>query len=232
MRHARGRHGRDKLGEPLGVALVHKEKVEPIAHLLQAHHVGVRAALQNQLLHIVQRALVAHAALPQLHLRHPRVRALRLVAVGAVQVLQHVLDNEALLQDRARAAPAAALGLRRHARARPKDLLLHRQLQLQPLAVRLRPHKARVHQLHLAQPAHLAHQHRQQLPALGRRRHPRVVVQVPAAPLAPRDRHLLRDALCHVHLRPQTRHTHVRRVCRRQRPAHTAQNLSRCTICS
>mmetsp|Transcript_1013 Transcript_1013/g.2515 ORF Transcript_1013/g.2515 Transcript_1013/m.2515 type:complete len:539 (+) Transcript_1013:278-1894(+) len=171
----------DKLGPVRAVGHV---EVDALVDVLDLEALFVRAVPDNELLEVEEGTLVRHM-LPDLNAGRPRVG----VGVGAVAVQAHerlhdVLHLERLLQDGA-----------------VQDLLLHRQLGLQPSRVRLRPDERRVNELDLLQPLGALYAKGEQLLGLQVRAHPVLGrLQVAVALLAPQHADLLLDALRDVHL--------------------------------
>ena len=170
-------------------------EIDAVAHFLNVDGLLVGVVLQDQLLQEEERAPVVYL-LAQLHDGLPRVFRRYTVAILACEVLDDVLHHEGLLQDGAR-----------------EDLLLHGQLGLDPLGVRLRPHERGVDQLDLAQPAQPLDADGEQLARLPRAGHPgprRLQVAVAAA--AALHALGLRDAAGDVHLRSDAVDAHPRGV--------------------
>ena len=150
--------------------------------------------------------------LPHLHARVPLITIRRAPRARiAHPPLHHKFRHERLLQYRS-----------------VQHFLLYGQLRLQSFTVRLRPHEARVHELHLLQSLDALDAKRQQLfaleigadPVLGR-------LQVALALRAIRDDAVFADALGDVNLRAHALDAHAARVRVHRDRAQAAQHAPR-----
>lgn len=148
--------------------------------------------LQDQLLEEKKSALVMNT-LPDLHLRFPHVRRVRLLTVVTLLVLDLELDDHLALQFHTRVW----------------HFSLDCRLDLQGLGMRLCPDESRINQLHVLREAlNLFQTEGEQLWRLWLHEAPWRLLP-PVALAAVNYSHLLLDALGHVYLRLETIHARV-----------------------
>ena len=160
-------------------------KVQSVGLGLDADGVSLHAVLQDELLEEEERALVLHL-LSHLHARGPLIGVCGCPGARVAHApLHHVLHHECLLQDGA-----------------VQYLLLDRELDLQSLAVGLRPYEPGVHELDLTQALDSLDAEREEFFGLevGADPVPRRL-QVPRALVAVPHRALLLDTVRDVNLR-------------------------------
>ena len=204
---ADGNARREEVDELCAVGLVAVEEVEALGHGGHGGGLSVGAVLEDELLEKEEGLLVGNV-LAHLGDGVPRVFREGTLAVGALLVGDAELHDHALLEA--------------HAEVR---VLLQRELDLDALRVRLRPHEPSVDEgraVRAAEAGNLLEEDGKQLRGLELgvlERGP-----VPAVALAALlHRQGARDALGDVHLGAQARHAHVGRVGRDVHAAKTAQ---------
>eukprot|EP00047_Mylnosiga_fluctuans_P011229 m.20129 g.20129 ORF g.20129 m.20129 type:complete len:556 (+) comp3504_c0_seq1:1194-2861(+) len=205
--HTHGGDGRQELREVLCIAAVVEVEVNAIRHRLDADGLRVLVVLDDQLLQVQERLLVADL-LAGLHDGVPRVLGLAAVARVAHLVRDDVLDHKDLLQHGA-----------------GEDLLLNGQLDLQALRVGLGPDEPGIDETDLVEALETLEAEGEKLARLELALHPRARrVEVAAASAAVVDRHLLRDALADVDLGADAVDAHCGRVRRDLQTALAAQD--------
>eukprot|EP00053_Salpingoeca_punica_P010048 m.90448 g.90448 ORF g.90448 m.90448 type:complete len:608 (+) comp15261_c3_seq2:402-2225(+) len=198
---------REELLKALGVTVGGEEEVDAVWQGLDAHSERVLVVLDDHLLQVEEGALMLDL-LAHLHDCVPCVLGLGAVARGAHLVLHDVLDDKHLLQN--------GVG---------KDLLLHGELGLDALGVRLCPHKAGVDEADLVQALEAFEAERQQLARLERSLDPsRGRAEIALAVAAEKEIARLRDAFCDVDARADANGAHGRRVGRDLGAALAAEN--------
>ena len=196
----------DEVDQPVPVRLVLELEINTVVHLLDAQTLLGRVVLDDQLLEEQERALVVDS-LSKLHLRDPQVRRVGLLAVVALEVHDHELDDEALLEERA-----------------VEHLLLDGQLDLDALGVGLGPDEARVDQLHSLEAVDVLEADGEELSRLECRVRPgRAQVTIALSAVVHLQR--LRDALSDVDLRLEAVDASVGLVRHHQHTADAASTI-------
>mmetsp|Transcript_9609 Transcript_9609/g.22787 ORF Transcript_9609/g.22787 Transcript_9609/m.22787 type:complete len:490 (+) Transcript_9609:651-2120(+) len=149
-------HAQDEVLELQRVRPVQEVEVNTIWNLLDVDRLLVRFILEDELLEEVESTLVVHL-LPHLDDSAPGALRGNHVAVCALEVMDHHLNHEHLLQNHAAV-----------------NLLLDRQLQFQTPRMRLRPDERRVDELHFVQALDALQTNLQQLLALRLACHPQL----------------------------------------------------------
>lgn len=131
-----GHHISQKIHKLSRMRLFGKEEIDSIRLCFHVDHLRLGIVLDDDLLQPQKRLLVGDV-LPHLHARVPRILGFEILALSALLIGHGELYDKRLLQDGA-----------------GENFLLHRQLDLEPTRVRLRPHPRRIYQSNLAPQFH------------------------------------------------------------------------------